>query len=162
MRKLIVIAAVGKNYELGKNNDLIWHIKEDMEFFKKNTLNHHVLMGKNTFLSLPKMLPNRVHMVLNDDDYKFPDDVIVMYSIGEFFEKAKDIDDDIYVIGGAYVYSEFTPLADEIILTEINEKCPDADVYFPKFDKDKYIRTVIEKHNENNLSYEFVSYKKIR
>ena len=64
MGRLILIAAVGKNGELGKNNDLIWHIKEDMKFFKEKTINHHVLMGKNTFLSLPSMLKNRTHIVL--------------------------------------------------------------------------------------------------
>ncbi|MBQ9012259.1 MAG: dihydrofolate reductase [Bacilli bacterium] len=88
MKKLIIIAAIGKNNELGKNNDLIWHIKGDMKFFKENTINHHVVMGKNTFLSLPGMLKDRVHLVLNDDDYKFPDDVIVIRSIEEFYEKA--------------------------------------------------------------------------
>ena len=64
MGRLILIAALGKNGELGKNNDLIWHIKEDMKFFKEKTINHHVLMGKNTFLSLPSMLKNRTHIVL--------------------------------------------------------------------------------------------------
>ena len=61
MKKLIVIAAIGKNNELGKDNDLIWHIKGDMNFFKENTINHHVVMGKNTFLSLPGMLKDRIH-----------------------------------------------------------------------------------------------------
>lgn len=160
MRKLIVIAAVGKNNELGKNNDLIWHIKGDMKFFKEQTTNHHVVMGRNTFLSLPKMLPNRTHLVLNDDDYKFPDDVIVLRSLDEFFDKAKEIDDDIYVIGGAFVYSQFVPLADEIILTEIDDECMDADVYFPKIDYSLYDKKIIEEHDDEVPSYKFVSYKK--
>lgn len=160
MKRLIVIAAVGKNNELGKNNDLIWHIKEDMSFFRENTTGHHVVMGRNTFLSLPKMLPNRTHLVLNDDDYKFPDDVIVLKSLEEFFKYVKNIDDDVYVIGGAYVYSQFVPLADELILTEIDDECPSADVYFPTINYELYDKKIIEEHIEDTPSYRFVSYKK--
>lgn len=160
MRKLIVIAAIGKNNELGKNNDLIWHIKGDMKFFKENTINHHVLMGKNTFLSLPQMLNNRVHLVLNDDNYKFPEGVITLRSIEEFYEKSKTIDDDIYVIGGASVYKQFIDKADELILTEIDDECLDADVYFPIINYDNYKKRIIEEHNETNPSYKHVIYKK--
>ncbi len=160
MKRLIVIAAIGKNNELGNNNDLIWHIKEDLRFFRENTTGHHVVMGKNTFLSLPKMLPNRTHMVLNDDDYEFPKGVIVLRSLDEFFEKAREIDDDIYVIGGAFVYSQFAPLADELILTEIDDECPSADVYFPTINHDLYDKTIIEEHLDEKPAYKFVSYKK--
>lgn len=162
MRKLIVIAAIGKNNELGKNNDLIWRIKGDLQFFKENTNGHHVVMGKNTFLSLPKMLPNRTHLVLNDDDYKFPDEVIVLSSLDEFFEKAKEIDDDIYVIGGAFVYSQFVPLADELILTEIDAECLDADVYFPSFKDENWQRTILEEHLDNDPPYRHVMYRKTK
>ena len=160
MKKLIVIAAAGKNNELGKNNDLIWHIKGDMKFFKERTTGHHVVMGRNTFLSLPKMLPNRTHLVLDDTNSKFPDKVVVLKSIDEFFEKAKVIDDDIYVIGGAFVYSQFAPLADEIILTEIDDECKDADVFFPNINHDLYDKEIIEEHNDETPSYKFVNYKK--
>ena len=160
MKKLIIIAAIGKNNELGKNNDLIWHIKGDMRFFKENTINHHVVMGKNTFLSLPGMLKDRIHLVLNDDDYKFPDDVIVIRSIEEFYEKAKTIDDDIYVIGGASIYKQFIDKADELILTEIEDECLDADVYFPSIKYEDYEKTIIEEHMDSNPAYRHVIYKK--
>ena len=160
MKKLIVIAAIGKNNELGKNNDLIWHIKEDLNFFKKNTTGHHVVMGKNTFLSLPKMLSNRTHLVLSTGDYQFSKDVISLRSIEEFFEKVKEINDDIYVIGGAFVYSQFVPLADELILTEIDDEYLDADVYFPSFKDENWQRTILEEHLDNNPPYRHVSYVK--
>ncbi len=160
MKKLIVIAAIGKNNELGKNNDLIWHIKEDLNFFKKNTTGHHVVMGKNTFLSLPKMLSNRTHLVLSTGDYQFSKDVISLRSIEEFFEKVKEINDDIYVIGGAFVYSQFVPLADELILTEIDDEYLDADVYFPSFKDENWQRTILEEHLDNNPPYKHVSYIK--
>ena len=75
--KISMIACVGKNLELGKNNDLIWHLPNDLKYFKKVTTNHVVVMGKNTFKSLPKILPNRKNIVLTfpDDSEKFPDEV---------------------------------------------------------------------------------------
>ena len=160
MKKLIVIAAIGKNNELGKDNDLIWHIKEDMKFFKENTINHHVVMGKNTFLSLPGMLKDRVHLVLNDDDYKFPEDVIVLRSIEDFYDKVKTIDDDIYVIGGASIYKQFIDKADELILTEIDDECLDADVYFPSIKYEHYEIKILEEHNDNIPRYRHVIYKR--
>lgn len=162
MKKLIVIAAIGKNNELGKDNDLIWHIKGDMIFFKENTINHHVVMGKNTFLSLPGMLKNRVHLVLNDDDYKFPEGVIVLRNIEEFYEKAKMIDDDIYVIGGASIYKQFIDKADELILTEIDDECLDADVYFPSIKYEDYKRIVLKENLDNIPRYRHVKYIKIK
>ena len=160
MKKLIIIAAIGKNGELGKNNDLIWHLKKDLKYFKEVTLNHHVLMGKNTFLSLPKMLDNRVHLVLNDDDYKFPDGVVVLKSIDEFFSIAKEIDDDIYVIGGASIYKQFINYADELLLTLIDEKDKNADVYFPIVDEKIWKKYVIKTDEENNIKFDFVKYER--
>lgn len=117
-------------------------------------------MGKNTFLSLPKMLSNRTHLVLSTGDYQFPKDVISLRSIEEFFEKVKEINDDIYVIGGAFVYSQFVPLADELILTEIDDEYLDADVYFPSFKDENWQRTILEEHLDNNPPYKHVSYIK--
>lgn len=162
MKKLIVIAAIGKNNELGKDNDLIWHIKGDMNFFKENTINHHVVMGKNTFLSLPGMLKDRIHLVLNDDDYKFPEGLIVLRNMEEFYEKAKMIDDDIYVIGGASIYKQFIDKADELILTEIDDECLDADVYFPSIKYEDYKRIVLKENLDNIPRYRHVKYIKIK
>ena len=161
MNKLILIAAIGKNNELGKNNDLIWHIKEDMKFFKEHTMNHHILMGFNTFLSLPKLLPGRKHIILTTKNkYGFSDEVIVVNSIEEFNNLKKSIEDDIYVIGGAKVYSEMIPYADLIYLTEIEDECIDADVYFPKFKDEDYEKEVILENKENNPPFKHVLYKK--
>lgn len=160
MNKLIMIAAVGKNRELGKDNDLIWHIKKDMKFFKEKTINHHILMGKNTFLSLPNLLKDRIHIVLTRSDYKFKEGVIVLKSIDEFENLRKKIDDDIYVIGGAKVYSEFIDEADMIYLTEIDSKCDDADSFFPKIKYEDYDREVLKEDSENGISFKHVLYKK--
>ena len=147
MGKIIIIAAVGKNLELGKDNNLIWHIKGDMKFFKEHTINHHILMGKNTFISLPKMLTNRIHLVLSRNGDDLPSDVILLNSIEDFINYSKNIDDDIYVIGGASIYKQMIDLCDEMLLTEIDED---------------WNKQIIEKHLDNNPPYSHTLYKKKR
>ena len=161
MNKLIIIAAVGKNLELGYNNDLIWHIKDDMKFFKENTMNHHILMGKNTFVSLPGILPDRKHIILTSRCKNcFSDKVIVINSINEFNSLKDTIDDDIYVIGGAKVYSEFIDIADELLLTEIDDEYKDADVYFPNIKYEDFDKKVLKENRENKPPYKHVLYKR--
>ncbi len=160
MKNLILIAAIGKNNELGKNNDLIWKIKGDMKFFKEHTTNHHILMGKNTFISLPHMLPNRTHIVLTTSNYKFPEGVIVCKSLDDFYELSKGIDDDVYVIGGASIYKEMIDDCNEMYLTEIDDECKDADVYFPKFTDKDWDRKVLETNQDESVTYSHVYYKK--
>lgn len=162
MGKIIIIAAVGKNLELGKDNNLIWHIKGDMKFFKEHTINHHILMGKNTFISLPKMLTNRIHLVLSRNGDDLPSDVILLNSIEDFINYSKNIDDDIYVIGGASIYKQMIDLCDEMLLTEIDDICKDADVYFPSFKDEDWCKEIIEKHLDNNPPYSHILYKKKR
>ncbi len=161
MNKLIIIAAIGKNNELGRGNDLIWHIKEDLKFFKSVTMNHHILMGKNTFLSLPKLLLGRTHIVLTTkDENTFPKEVICIHSLDEFNLLKKQIDDDIYVIGGAYVYKEMINYADYMLLTLIDEECLDADVYFPKFKDELYEKEVIASYNDVTPKYKRMLYER--
>ncbi len=161
MSKLIIIAAVGKNLELGRKNDLIWHIKGDMKFFKEHTMGHPILMGKNTFVSLPKMLPGRKHIVLSrSSESSFPDDVTVLDSLDEFDKFKSTIKEDIYVIGGASVYAQTIDKADMIYLTEISDECKDADVYFPSFKDADYEKEILEDHPENTPPYRHVLYKK--
>ncbi len=161
MNKLIIIAAVGKNLELGYNNNLIWHIKEDLQFFKNQTINHHILMGSKTYLSLPKLLPNRKHIILTSKPKNtYPEDVIVINSIDEFNIVRDSINDDIYVIGGAYVYKEFINDADEIILTEIDDEFSKADAYFPKIMYEDYDRVIISENKNNIPNYKHVKYIK--
>lgn len=161
MNKLIIIAAIGKNKELGRNNDLIWHIKEDMKFFKEHTMGHPVLMGKNTFLSLPKMLPGRKHIVLSKKSKDFfPEEVIVVDSLDKFYDLKNNLDDDVYVIGGASVYNVMINTADVMYLTEIDAKCSDADVYFPSFKDEDWEKEVLEEHLDNDPPYRHMMYKK--
>lgn len=156
---LKMIAAIGKNNELGKNNDLIWHLKEDLKFFKEKTTGTTIVMGSNTFYSLPKMLPNRKHIVFSSKN-NFPEGVIVYNDINKFIEDYKDKDEDIYVIGGGMIYKLFINEVDEIYLTEIDEEEKDASVYFPEFNKEEFDKEILCNHEENNIKYSHVLYRR--
>ena len=147
--ELKMIAAVGKNNELGKDNDLIWPIKEDLKFFKNVTTGHTVIMGANTFFSLPKVLPNRTNIVLSQDDITVPEGVILYHDLNKFLSDYKDKDEIVFVIGGGTIY-----------LTEIDEVCNDATVYFPTFDKDLYNKEILSENKENDINYKHVLYRR--
>ena len=153
-----MIAAVGRNLELGKNNDLIWHFKEDMKFFKDTTMGHTVVMGRKTFESLPKALPGRKNIVISSNsEYQAPGATVVT-SVDEALRIADN--EEIFVIGGGKIYSEFLPYADNLYLTEIDAECPDADTYFPQFNKADYIKKIINYYNIDGTEFYHVVYKK--
>ena len=154
------IVAVSNNWGIGKNNKLLFHIKEDMKFFKEKTLNHVVVMGDNTYLSLPKTLSNRTNIVLSKTRCDFPSDVILYNDINLFLNDYKDKDIDIFVIGGATIYKLFLKYADELYLTEIDDTFKDATVYFPAFNKENYEREVLKTVKENDITYKHVLYRR--
>lgn len=153
MKDLTMIAAIGKNKELGANNNLIWHIKEDMKFFKETTTGHPIVMGRKTFLSLPKLLSDRTHIVLTRSGASLHSDVLSLPSIEEFMNLAKNIDTDFYVIGGGTIYKEFLPFATKMILTEIDESCKEADTFFPAFDINDWNQEVIGEYQDKDIKY---------
>ena len=157
MAKIIIITAIGKNNELGKNNDLIWHIKEDMLFFKEHTINHPVIMGYNTFLSLNKPLKNRENIVLTHKNVKI-DGVTIYHDIDSLIDYLNNYHDVVYIIGGASIYKLFIDLADILLLTEIDSEDLKADSYFPNFDKDAFEKEILSEEEENNLVYKHVKY----
>ena len=156
--KLILIVAVGKNNEIGKDNNLIWHIKEDLQFFKNMTINQKILMGKNTFLSFPKPLKDRKHIVISTSLELEDKSIEVFRSIDEFFDTYKDSEEEIYVIGGASIYKAFLPLCEELYITEIDNSF-EADTYFPEFDKSMYDKEELSSFDEP-YKYKHVLYKK--
>lgn len=153
-----MIAAVGKNFELGKNNDLIWHFKEDMKFFKNTTMGHTVIMGRKTFESLPKALPGRKNIVLSLNPNYTADSAEVISSVEEAVKLSKD--SEIFVIGGGKVYELMLAYADKIYLTEIEDECKDADTYFPTFDKKIYKREVIASYEVDSIKFSHILYSK--
>lgn len=155
-----MIAAVGKNLELGKNNDLIWHFKEDMKFFKETTMGHPVIMGRKTFESLPKALPGRKNIVISANPEYKADGAEVVSSVEEAIKLAEAENTEAFVIGGGRIYTEFLPYADDLYLTEINAECPDADTYFPEFNKSDYIKEIVNFYDVNGTEFYHVIYKK--
>lgn len=153
-----MIAAVGKNLELGKNNDLIWHFKEDMKFFKDTTMGHTVVMGRKTFESLPKALPGRKNIVISSNAEYQAQGATVVTSVEEALQITDN--EEIFVIGGGKIYAEFLPYADKLYLTEIDAECADADTYFPQFNKSDYIKEIINYYDIDGVEFYHVVYKK--
>ncbi|SHL49608.1 dihydrofolate reductase [Flavobacterium saccharophilum] len=130
---IIMIAAVAENNALGKNNELVWHLPNDFKRFKSLTTNHHIIMGRKTFESFPKPLPNRVHVVITRQKDYNPEGCILVDSI----EKAIAIcpeNEDSYIIGGGEIYNLGMEHADILEITKVHHSF-DADAYFPEIDK---------------------------
>ena len=159
MKNISIIACVGKNLELGKKNDLIWHLPNDLKYFKKVTSGKTVIMGRRTFESLPGVLPNRRNIVLQLPNESKIDGVEIFNDIPSILESVKN-EDEAFIIGGASIYRQFLEYANKLYLTEVNEKCSDAEVYFPKFDKRKYRKTIVGKDSDNSIEYNFVIYER--
>lgn len=160
MKNIILIAAIGKNNELGMNNKLIWYLPNDLKFFKKQTINKHIVMGINTFKSLPKLLPSRKHIVLTHQNIDLGENVQVFHSKKELLEYIKNINEEVFIIGGAQVYKQFIEEADKLILTEIDKEEKNADAYFPSFDKTKWNCQEIDNKEENNIKYKHLIYER--
>ena len=137
-----LIAAVDKNNAIGKDNKLLFHIKEDLLFFKETTINHTIIMGRKTFESLPGVLPLRKHIILTrDKSYKVNDpQVKIESSLKSLLEDLKDKDEEVFIIGGGEIFEQVmeSGLVDKIYLTIINKSVEDADTFFPQIPNDKF------------------------
>ena len=161
MGNITLIAAIGKNRELGVNNGLIWKIPEDLKFFRDNTIGKYIVMGINTLNSLPKLLPNRRHIVLTHRGVLLDSSVRVYHNLDEVLEYINSVDEEFMIIGGAMIYSQFIEYADKMILTEIDDSKV-ADVYSPEFTLDDWNREVISNHEYDGLKYSHVIYTRKR
>lgn len=134
-----IIAAIGERRELGKDNKLLWHIPEDMKHFKDLTSGHVVIMGRKTFESIGRLLPNRFNIIVTHNPSKIVEGAIFASSIEEALKIAKDIKtDEIFIIGGAQIYNQAISLADKLYLTLV-KGIYDADVFFPDYSAFKKI-----------------------
>jgi dihydrofolate reductase len=127
---ITIIAAVGANNELGKDNDLVWHLPDDFKRFKALTTGHPIIMGRKTFESFPKLLPNRKHIVITRNKNYTQAGVSVVHSLQDAIDLAKE-DPQPFVIGGGEIYSMAMPIVDKIELTRIHANF-EVDTYFPK------------------------------
>lgn len=129
---ITLIAAVSENYALGKNNKLIWHLPDDFKRFKLITSGHHIIMGRKTFESFPKLLPNRKHIIITRQKEFFAPDCIVVESLKSAI-LACPKNEDVFIIGGGEIYHEAIIIADKLDITRVHNTF-DADTFFPKID----------------------------
>lgn len=134
---IIMIAAAAENNALGKNNELVWHLPNDFKRFKSLTTGHHIIMGRKTFESFPKPLPDRVHIVISRQVNYKPEGCIVVDSIEKAIALCPE-NDDSYVIGGGEIYNLALPFTDIIELTKVHHSF-DADAFFPKINKSEWV-----------------------
>lgn len=153
-----IIAAIGKNNALGRGNDLIWHIKEDLKNFKNLTMGKYIVMGKNTYESLPKHLEGRKYIVLSSSLSNI-ENGLLFNDFNKLLEFIKNVDEEVMIIGGSSIYKLFLPLADKLYLTEIDSE-EKADVYFPDFNKEDYECNVVSTNEVDGLKYSFVIYER--
>ena len=153
-----IIASVGKNYEIGYKNKLVCPIREDLIFFKNLTIYNTVLMGKNTYQSIGKELPNRKNIVLTHSNIK---GIITYKNKEDFIADYKNTLENIFIIGGESIYNQFINDADNIYLTEI-DKSFKADTFFPIFDKTKYEKEVLSILKDNDINYKHILYRRIK
>ena len=148
-----------KNRVIGKGNTIPWHLPADFAHFRKTTARCPVIMGLNTYRSIGRPLPNRTNIVLSKDDEKI-DGCLMAHSLEEAFDIAKQQQEDIFVIGGASVYEQSLPFADQLDLTLIDAEV-EGDIYFPEFNHDEWKEIIREERKadeENIYDMAFVKY----
>lgn len=155
-----LIAAVGNNLEIGKNGGLLRHLSGDLPFFKRVTMGKPVIMGRKTFESLPRALPGRLNIVITSNGNYTAENAAVVTSPEAALDAAKKTGtDEAFVIGGGSVYAQFLPSADRLYLTEAQFSAPDADTFFPQFDKTGWTRQILDIYN-GDTPYEHALYIK--
>lgn len=151
---IILIAAVAENNALGKNNDLLWHLPKDFKHFKDITTGHHIIMGRKTFESFPKPLPNRTHVIITRQKNYHYDGCIVVENI----EKALAVcpkNETIYIIGGGEIYKQSIAIADQLEITRVHHSF-EADVYFPEIDLNIWeLKTAVFHPKDEKHLYDF-------
>ena len=157
---ITLIAAVGKNNELGKNNQLIWHIPGDMKFFKEHTINKPIVMGMNTLKSLPKLLPYRKHIVLTHQEIDLDPQIVVVHNMEDLLTYIEKLNQEVMVIGGSQVYRQMIPYANRMLLTRIEESDQDADAFFPNFDQEEWQEELLSENQYENIKYKHLVYKR--
>lgn len=159
---LTIIVATAENEAIGKDNKLIWHLSDDLKRFKDLTNGHHIIMGRKTFESFPKPLPNRTHIVITrQQNYTAPQGVVIVNTLDEAILAVKN-DRQPFIIGGGEIYKQAMDLAETIELTRVHETF-EADTFFPKIDTSiwKEINNKLQEKNETHQhAFSFITYKR--
>ena len=160
---LSIIVAKAKNNVIGKNNELIWHLSEDLKRFKKLTTGHTIIMGRKTFQALGRVLPERKHIIFSQNpDFKVDDpNVEIVHSMLQIQEYIEN-DEENFVIGGAMIYNLLMPYVTKMYVTQIDKEF-EGDAFFPRIDEEKWKeieRIPGIKDKDNNIDYEFLTYER--
>jgi dihydrofolate reductase len=149
---ITIIAAAAENNALGKDNDLVWHLPDDFKRFKQLTTGHHIIMGRKTFESFPKPLPNRIHVVITRNKSYKKEGAVVVHSIEDALKLAKD-DPQPFIIGGGEIYKQGLDFADKIELTRVHANV-EADAFFPEIDENNW-QLIAEEFHPKDDRHEF-------
>ena len=158
-----LIAAIGKNNELGKGNTLLWSMPGDMKHFRETTALHAVIMGRKTFESIGKPLPQRRNVVITRYVSYKEEGIEVVHSLAEALDLFPDSNEEIFIIGGAELYKQTMPIADKLYITHIQAEDKDADAFFPEIIPIAWNEVKHEEHeadDKNPISYTFSVYEK--
>lgn len=161
-KNIILIAAAGQHNELGKNNDLLWHLPDDFKRFKALTTGHYIVMGRKTFESFPRPLPNRTHVVITrSENYTTPEGCIVVSSLKKAIDSCPE-KETVYIIGGGEIYKQSIATATGIELTRVHATF-DADTFFPEIDTHEWelVQSEFHEKDEKHLhAFTFETYRK--
>lgn len=155
-----IIVAVSENGVIGKDNRLLWHLSGDLKRFKALTTGHTIVMGRNTFLSIGKALPNRRNVVLSHSMETGDVENVEVFDSVETFVQSIQQDDEVFVIGGGQIYRQFLPLASKVYLTRVHVTM-DGDTTFPELSSSEWQEIAMEKMSsdeKNDYGYDFIDY----
>lgn len=159
---ITIIVAKSENNIIGNDNQLIWHLPNDLKHFKQLTSGHPIIMGRKTYESLGKPLPNRTNVVITRNKDWNPEGILVMNSLQDAIEKSKEIDEEVYIIGGGNIYEQAMDWADALEATEVHQTF-EGDTKFPEIDLaiwEETSREDFEKDEKHEYDYSFVRYER--
>lgn len=158
------IVAVDRNLAIGKGNDIPWYLPADLKYFKKQTLDHHILMGRNCYESIGKPLPKRTNVIITRNPYYIVSNCLIAHSIEEALEMAhKNGEQECFIIGGGTIYEQSISLWDKLYLTEVDLEVENPDVFFPQIDVKDWQLISEEgkkKDEKNKYNYTFKVYQR--
>lgn len=153
-----IIVAIAHGGVIGKDNQLLWKIPEDMKWFRTITTGHPVIMGRKTFESIGKALPNRRNIIITRDVNYKKDGIEIANSLEEAINLCEN-SDEVFIIGGGEIYKQAIPLVNKLYITHVHKEY-DADTFFPEINASDWMETTRDDHESSDVSYSFVTYEK--
>ncbi|NIF07028.1 dihydrofolate reductase [Chryseobacterium sp. Tr-659] len=159
-----IVVAMGEKNEIGFENQLLWHLPKDLKHFKEITSGHPVIMGRKTYESIGKPLPNRTNIVVSRKTDWFEEGILIVGSIKEAVKFAKKIDEEVFIIGGGNIYEQTMNIVDKLEITLVKADL-EADTFFPKVDEKIWKKTneiCHEKDEKNGYDFCFQTFERIK